>query len=441
MKIKILFIIFLIFSRIVYLNAQPYGWYSQSSSTTNMLTSVDFVNVNTGWAAGYGSNYGVVIKTTNSGNNWQVIANISNLCIYDIDFINEQTGWVCGNDFLMDPRIFRTTNGGNNWTVQNVPANDAWYFSTVKFVNSNLGFCGGQSGQILKTTNLGVNWAAYPVLSTYDDLMDIFFINSNTGWISGGRETGCIYKTTNSGVNWSGYHFNFREINSIWFFDSLRAYGAGSDGMLHGMINKTTNSGLNWTEQYLTSVEAATSVWFTNDTNGWITTKNSNNSGSIYATTNGGILWNTVFSSPNTLNALFFADSVNGWAVGSGGKIYKHGILSNINKTSQVPGTFLLSQNYPNPFNPVTKIKFDLPESNIIPGEISGIDIQLVIYDIQGRELANLLNMRLKPGKYEIEWDGTNYPSGIYFYKLTAGNSSSSSGFHFTETKKMALVK
>jgi hypothetical protein len=59
--------------------------------------------------------------------------------------------------------------------------------------------------------------------------------------------------------------------------------------------------------------------------------------------------------------------------------------------------------------------------------------VLLVIYDILGREVAALVNQQLKPGTYEVDWDAANYPSGVYYYKLTAGD--------FTETKKMVLVK
>jgi hypothetical protein len=59
--------------------------------------------------------------------------------------------------------------------------------------------------------------------------------------------------------------------------------------------------------------------------------------------------------------------------------------------------------------------------------------VVLKIYDILGREVTTLINEQLKPGAYEVEFDGTNYPSGVYFYKLTAGE--------FTETKRMVLIK
>ena len=58
---------------------------------------------------------------------------------------------------------------------------------------------------------------------------------------------------------------------------------------------------------------------------------------------------------------------------------------------------------------------------------------QLTIYDILGREITTLVNEELKPGTYEVQWDGTNYPSGVYFYKLVA--------VEYAETKRMVLVK
>jgi hypothetical protein len=99
--------------------------------------------------------------------------------------------------------------------------------------------------------------------------------------------------------------------------------------------------------------------------------------------------------------------------------------------SSEVPNHFSLSQNYPNPFNPVTKIKFNTPPQPSPKGR--ELVVRLVIYDVLGREVATLVNEQLKPGTYEVEWNGINSPSGVYFYRLTAGS--------FTETKKMVLIK
>jgi hypothetical protein len=101
-----------------------------------------------------------------------------------------------------------------------------------------------------------------------------------------------------------------------------------------------------------------------------------------------------------------------------------------VGSISQNAFKFSLAQNYPNPFNPVTKIKFSIPAA-LSTGEGSGV--RLLVYDILGREVATLVNSTLKPGNYEVDFNGSNYASGIYFYQLTAGE--------FTETKRMVLIK
>ncbi len=91
--------------------------------------------------------------------------------------------------------------------------------------------------------------------------------------------------------------------------------------------------------------------------------------------------------------------------------------------------TFSLSQNYPNPFNPATKIKFDIPPSR----GTRGVTVRLTVYDALGREVAALVNEELNPGGYEVEFDGSNYPSGVYFYRMTAGE--------YSKTIKMIIIK
>ena len=81
-------------------------------------------------------------------------------------------------------------------------------------------------------------------------------------------------------------------------------------------------------------------------------------------------------------------------------------------------------QNYPNPFNPVTNIVFDLPSASFT---------RLTVYDILGREIAVLVNEQLRAGSYKVDWNATNYPSGIYFYKIETEG--------FSNSKKMVLIK
>jgi hypothetical protein len=115
---------------------------------------------------------------------------------------------------------------------------------------------------------------------------------------------------------------------------------------------------------------------------------------------------------------------------------YSYGCYSNpaigIENNNELANDFRLYQNYPNPFNPATKIKFDVP-SNLTLSDAKGLIVVLTIYDVLGREAAVLVNDKLSPGTYEAEWDATNYPSGVYLYKLTAGD--------YTETRRMVLIK
>lgn len=89
-----------------------------------------------------------------------------------------------------------------------------------------------------------------------------------------------------------------------------------------------------------------------------------------------------------------------------------------------IPTKYLLSQNYPNPFNPATTIKFSVPAAGLF---------KLTVYNILGREIEILANEDLAAGSYSVNWDASNHPSGIYFYRLE--------GSDFTETKKMVLIK
>ncbi len=91
---------------------------------------------------------------------------------------------------------------------------------------------------------------------------------------------------------------------------------------------------------------------------------------------------------------------------------------------NSVPGDYFLSQNYPNPFNPTTNIGFAISDFGYV---------SLKVYDVLGREVKTLVNENKKPGEYKVTFDGSNLPSGVYFYSLKAGN--------FYKVRKMLLIK
>ncbi len=99
---------------------------------------------------------------------------------------------------------------------------------------------------------------------------------------------------------------------------------------------------------------------------------------------------------------------------------------------SEIPQEFSLYQNYPNPFNPATTIKFNIPLLRGVSGS-AGRGVSLIIYDITGKVISTLVNQPLNAGTYVVDYDASNLPSGVYFYKLVSGE--------FSESKRMVLVK
>jgi hypothetical protein len=93
-------------------------------------------------------------------------------------------------------------------------------------------------------------------------------------------------------------------------------------------------------------------------------------------------------------------------------------------KANHNPENYELYQNYPNPFNPTTTIRFTIPHS---------LHVTLKVYDILGKEIATLVDEEKNPGSYEAKFDASNLPSGVYFYRIRAGE--------FNQTKKMVLMK
>ena len=96
--------------------------------------------------------------------------------------------------------------------------------------------------------------------------------------------------------------------------------------------------------------------------------------------------------------------------------------IRNIN--GELPKGFSLSQNYPNPFNPFTSIKFDIPNT---------LYVKLTIYNLLGKEVAVLVNKKLNAGSYEVDWNASGVPSGVYFYKLETEE--------YNATREMILTK
>jgi len=361
------------------------GGVNWSTVSGGNMTGIFFLNNLTGWVVGYP---GYIGKTTIGGTFTQQPTGVVDR-LNDVFFINDNTGWVVGGDFGTE-RIFKTTNGGTNWIE--TPSGYPNKMFSVYFIDENTGWTvGGPSApKILKSTNGGTNWilqtspAATPLYS-------VMFSDANTGWVVAGYLGGeTIIKTTNGGTTWfSQSSGDNRYLRDCYVINSNKAFAVGQSGKLI----MTTNGGDNWVVQTTGSSVELWSVDFANDTVGYAI-----GSSVVLKTTNGGVTF------------------VN-------------------NYSNEIPDGFALYQNYPNPFNPSTKIKFSLPISSEGGANIT----KLLIFDILGKEVASLIpplwggKEGLQPGKYEVEWNASDFPSGVYYYRFATGD--------FSETRKMVLVK
>lgn len=154
--------------------------------------------------------------------------------------------------------------------------------------------------------------------------------------------------------------------------------------------------------------------------------------GTIIKTTDGGTSWNEQTSGTTVfLESVYFVDIQTGWVVGSNGTILKTttgGGITEVEDMEQknpaVPEYHILYQNYPNPFNPITTINYSIPITS---------HVTISIYDILGTEIIKIVNEEKRPGNYKIKFDGSNLSSGVYLYRMSAGD--------FWDTRKLILLK
>ncbi len=394
--------------------------WTQLSSGTDFLKSVCVTDVNTVYYTGFNATTTSTIcnKTTNGGVNWfQFIASnlVGGACVY---FINADTG------FLSSP-ITMTTNAGSNWTIVWYSTSDTTIIWGIHFPNPTIGYGVGfvysqnQAAQtvLVKTTNGGINWTrlAPPISGTGKQLLDVFFTDANTGYCIGRDSVVNIFlKTTNGGNNWSSIVTGVgSEGYSIFFTGPNTGYICGQGG-----IQKTTNAGVSWFSSYNNTMK---DLYFINANTGYAV-----GGDGIVMTNNAGANWTVQNSSFNDLRSIMFYGTYSGYAVGNLGVVVKttNGGIGITNISTEIPASFSLSQNYPNPFNPSTKFKVDIVK-------LSNVTIK--VFDVLGREIAILVNQQLNAGTYEVNWNASTSPSGVYFYRLVTEG--------YSETKKMVLTK
>lgn len=280
------------------------------------LRAITFADPTKGYAVGEN---GSIAYTDNGGTAWAKKNSGVSRILNSVAFASATQGWIVGDSGT----VLKTTDGVN-WTNVSVTTNEN--FNDVIFKTVSNGWIVGSSGSILKYN--GSTWVAQ-ISGTTQKLNAVYFADANNGWIAG--DNGTILKTVNGGSNWtmSAPTGVLRNFNDIFFTTGSIGYIVGDNDY----ILKTTDAGNTWMPLVAPNefVAHLKSVNFTSPHRGWAV--GHKDGAATYYTTNGGVTWQRSSNPSNQgLNATYFPDLNNGWAVGNAGAILKFN--DNANGTS-----------------------------------------------------------------------------------------------------------
>lgn len=254
----------------------------------------------------------------------------------DVVFPSASVGFAIGSR----GEILKTTNGGLNW--QTLQSGSTSYLRRIQMLDANTGFVAGYNNTVLKTTDGGTSWAK--LKSNGNFFNDLSFANVNTGWLVEGNK---IHYTSDGGNNWTvQYSAANNYPNSIHATSASTAWAVG----VSGLVLKTTNGGASWNSVNVGSTSSLNEVYFSDATHGWIL----GNDKTVLRTVDGGNNWTLaapVSSNNNSFNNVYFVDSQTGW-MNSGNYFYKTtdgGIswieLPQISQSSGYPNRFVMLNN------------------------------------------------------------------------------------------------
>jgi hypothetical protein len=353
--------------------------------------------------------YGVFV-TTDNGSNWtQTSLSIpygNDSVLIDAIATNGNYIYAGDNGWVMGVHL--STDYGSTWSL---PMTSDAIISLA--VSGSTVYAGGYDNGVYRSTNNGTLWTQTSLSGQCINALSISGNNIYAGTITNG-----VYISTNVGVSWT--KTSLGNLNTWSVASSGNKVFAGTDG---SGVYYSSNNGTNWSQIglwgrnvysiviYSNLIFAGTDIGFSSSTNNGINWTD-HNDGFVFGTA----LLHSVLVINN-----YIIVGTDGWG------IFRRPVLEIIgvrNISSEIPDKFKLEQNYPNPFNPTTKIKFEIPKNSFV---------KLTVFDILGREIETLVNEKLNVGTYSISWDADLYPSGVYLYKLKAGD--------FTYTKRMILIK
>ncbi len=311
--------------------------------------------------------------------------------------------------------VFRSTNNGNSWSPITALSNR--HFQILGINQSGHFFAGKRSDTLFRSTDDGQTWLPTGLAKR----VFYFAINAN------GHIFACsgpnLYRSTDNGNGW----INVRPDSVGGLFGSVAFSPSGgiflteyepSEVGMYSRIWRSTNKGDTW---------SMVRPW----TLGILQPLAVNSRGHVFAggwwivrSTDDGMTWEDVSSGCPGANSLAVNSKDRIFASSNAVYRSRRATTSVVVRRRELPADYQLDQNYPNPFNPSTTIGFSIPDAGFV---------SLKAFDILGREVATLVNEAKQPGTYEVMFNAEEMASGVYFYRLQAGE--------FVQTKRMMLMR
>ncbi len=311
--------------------------------------------------------------------------------------------------------VYKTTNNGSTWFVAGLAGKD----TRAMVIEADGTILAGTWGAgVYKSVDAGATWL--PVGQNFGNAAVHALVRDANGDLFCGTFDDGIYRSVDHAATWSKTAISFRHIWSLGVTSTgILFAGTYGNGVYRSNDNGATwvrmSSGLSNGYIYAVTVDAGDNVYVST----W--------AGGVFASADMGVTWHPLGMGGFGVSSMVLNPQSNYLYVGtSNGALYMiNSIATGVEGESQVlPTEFMLMQNYPNPFNPATSISYALPKSE---------KVTLKVYDILGSEVATLVNEMQPAGNHVINFDARRLSSGVYFYRIQAGN--------FTQVKKMVLIR
>lgn len=324
--------------------------------------------------------------------------------------------------------IFATTNNGASWTAVNeglpYDSTSHTYGPVMCLFTTASSVFAGINGDVFRSTNRGATWTQALVTGS---LVRAFAVREGS-LLAGAGCSPCdssgTYRSTNDGRSWTKLSdFGF----SRFAFCGPYLFAQSIGGLkIPASTHRSTDNGATWSSTnsptwYGVFAVEGTSLFYGNTgCGGCDVVLVSNDYATTWAKVDSGFpyLWSLTALTSNGI--YLFAGTYSG--------VWRRPLSEMITfvpqLSSELPATCELGQNYPNPFNPSTTIKYELPQSSLV---------KLSVYDLLGREVSLLVNERKEAGYHQVKFDGSGLSSGVYVYRLQAGD--------FTQAQLLLLLK